>query len=66
MKGLYDCYIGVKAKHYQPTFVGYLYRMDMNLARMAPIHVAIWNGYVFGSGAGMCMRAPFTIASEDT
>lgn len=38
----------------------------MNLARMATIHVAIWNGYVYGSGAGMCMRAPFTIATDET
>jgi 3-hydroxyisobutyryl-CoA hydrolase len=38
--------------------------MDYALANMQPIHIAIWQGYVFGSGAGICMRAPFTIATE--
>jgi 3-hydroxyisobutyryl-CoA hydrolase len=33
---------------------------------MKPVHIAIWNGYVFGSGAGICMRAPFTIATDNT
>jgi 3-hydroxyisobutyryl-CoA hydrolase len=33
---------------------------------MKPIHIAIWNGYAFGSGAGICMRAPFTIATDNS
>jgi enoyl-CoA hydratase/carnithine racemase len=33
---------------------------------MKPVHIAIWNGYVFGSGAGICMRALFTIATDNT
>jgi enoyl-CoA hydratase/carnithine racemase len=40
--------------------------MDNSLANMKPIHIAIWNGYVFGSGAGICMRAPFTVATDHT
>ena len=66
MRGLYDAYISIKPKVYQPTFTGTLYRTDNALANMKPIHIAIWNGYVFGSGAGICMRAPFTIATDNT
>jgi enoyl-CoA hydratase/carnithine racemase len=66
MKGLYDAYIGIKPKIYQSTYTGTLYRMDYALATMKPIHVAIWNGYVFGSGAGHCMRALFTVGTDNT
>ena len=66
MRGLYDAYIQIKPKVYQPTFTGTLYRTDNALANMKPLHIAIWNGYVFGSGAGICMRAPFTIATDHT
>ena len=66
MRGLYDGNIGIKPKHFQPTFTGTLYRMDYALATMPTIHIAIWNGYVFGSGAGICMRADFTIATDST
>ena len=40
--------------------------MDYALSKMSPIHICLWSGYVFGSGAGMCMRAPFTIACDNT
>lgn len=38
----------------------------MALADMPIVQIAIWNGYVFGSGAGICMRAPFSIATDNT
>ena len=66
MRGLYDGYIGMKPKIYQSTYTGTLYKMDYALSIMKPIHIAIWNGYVFGSGAGHCMRADFTIATDNT
>ena len=33
---------------------------------MKPIQVTIWNGYVFGSGAGISMSSPIRIACEKT
>jgi len=66
MRGLYDGNCGLKPKIFQPTFTGTLYRMDNALANMKQIHIAFWNGYVFGSGAGICMRAPFTVATDNT
>ena len=66
MRGLYDGYVGVMSKYYQPTYTGVLYRTDYALANMKPIHIAIFNGYVMGSGAGICMRARFTIATDNT
>lgn len=66
MKGLYNGYQGINPKLYQSMYIGTLYTMDYGLATMEPIHVAILNGYAFGSGAGHCMRAPFTIATDNT
>jgi 3-hydroxyisobutyryl-CoA hydrolase len=40
--------------------------MDYSLTLMKPIQVAIWNGYVMGSGAGLSVNAPIRIASDNT
>jgi 3-hydroxyisobutyryl-CoA hydrolase len=66
MRGLYDGYTGDMPKSYQPTFTGTLYQCDYALHTMKPIQICIWNGYVFGSGAGICMSSPFTVCCETT
>ncbi|CDW74362.1 UNKNOWN [Stylonychia lemnae] len=66
MRGLYDAYIGVRPREYQGIYTGTLYNVDYLLHNMNQIHVCIWNGYVFGSGAGICTSAPVRIACENT
>ena len=66
MKGLYYGYTGQMPKSYQPRYCGTLYNVDFALHEMKPIHICFWNGYVFGSGAGICTSAPIRIASENT
>eukprot|EP00347_Sterkiella_histriomuscorum_P014796 403359492 len=64
MRGLYDGYIGKMPKVYQHKYCGTLYKVDYALYKMKPIHICIWNGFVFGSGAGICASANFKIATE--
>mmetsp|Transcript_5596 Transcript_5596/g.9620 ORF Transcript_5596/g.9620 Transcript_5596/m.9620 type:complete len:179 (-) Transcript_5596:545-1081(-) len=65
---LYNSHIGKEgfAPELKHLFFHKEYHMDYQLTKMAPLQVAIWNGFVMGGGVGVSCHAPIRIATDNT
>jgi len=64
IKSLYEAKISGTTSEIHDKFFREEYTLDLALANMRPIQVALWDGIVMGGGVGISIHSPIKIATE--
>jgi len=65
IKSLYEAKKGGALAEIHDKFFREEYTLDLAIANMRPIQVALWDGIVMGGGVGISAHAPIKIATEN-
>jgi len=65
IKSLYEAKVSGTTSPIHDKFFREEYTLDLALANMRPVQVALWDGIVMGGGVGISVHSPIKIATEN-